>query len=125
MMDDDLVVQAPRSDPFGMGLAAHMDSSARDACPFPPTYVEAERWLAGWDLAAVRSAEAKAHPPIAPDPAPRERPWSRTDLVVLVTLVRSGETLSGLASRLGRSKTAIRQRCAMQKLDLTEAQDGA
>jgi hypothetical protein len=109
-----------RSDPFGMGLAAHNAAFAREDCPFPTAYVEGRRWQAGWDQAAFRET-----PSIAPAPAraPRERRWSPGELVVLAALVRSGEKMSNLASRLGRTKAAIRERCAAQNLPLSDAQD--
>ena len=109
-----------RSDPFGMGLAAHDGALARDDCPFPTAYVEGRRWQAGWDQAEFREM------PAAPQPntrAPRERRWSPGELVVLAALVQSGEKMSNLASRLGRTKAAIREKCALQNLSLSHAQD--
>ena len=113
------IVPEPRADPFGLGLTAHRNLSAREACPFPIALVVARCWLAGW----VHGDIGAATPTPERSPVRRERPWSRGELIVLITLVRSGETLAGLAARLGRSKTAIRQRCALEKLELTEAQE--
>lgn len=59
------------------------------------------------------SAEAALTPP----PAPQRR-WRDGDLVVLKTLVRSGETLAGLARRLGRPRGAIVLKCAELMLPL-------
>jgi len=47
-----------RFDPFGRGLTAHRDQVSRDDCPYPAPYVEARRWLAGWDHAQFRTGDA-------------------------------------------------------------------
>jgi ribosome modulation factor len=47
-----------RSDPFGRGLAAHRDHVPRGDCPYPAPHVEARRWLAGWDHARFKDADA-------------------------------------------------------------------
>ena len=49
-----------RSDPFGMGLAAHRDHIPRTECPYPDAHVEARRWLAGWDHARFKQMDANA-----------------------------------------------------------------
>lgn len=122
-MNDNNGLLSSRSDPFGMGLAAHRDHFAREACPYPFTHVEGRRWLAGWDHASFRRGdqdgtvdgriERQAR-------TARERPWSRGELVVLATLVKSGESVRGLSARLGRTADAIRARCAAEALDLKE-----
>ena len=127
MHDDDPRHSHLRSDPFGLGLAAHDAAMTRDDCPFPIAYDEGRRWQAGWDQAEFKPMpEAGRTGPGSSSQrrsAPRERRWSPGELVVLTTLVRSGEKMSSLASRLGRTKAAIRERCALQNLVLSEAQD--
>lgn len=56
-MNDNGDPPVERSDPFGMGLAAHRDRIARASCPFPAAHVEGRRWLAGWDHALFRATE--------------------------------------------------------------------
>jgi hypothetical protein len=41
-----------------------------------------------------------------------QRRWTHGDLVVLKTLVQSGETLASLAGRLGRPRGVIMLKCA-------------
>jgi hypothetical protein len=41
-----------------------------------------------------------------------QRRWTHSDLVVLRTLVKSGETLGSLASRLGRPRGVVMLKCA-------------
>lgn len=60
MNDNDKPAPKLRSDPFAMGLAAHCDLSRREECPFPLAYVEARRWLAGWDHAEFRRSAPKS-----------------------------------------------------------------
>ena len=122
-MNDNDRRMSSRTDPFGMGVAAHLDHFARDACPYPSTHVEARRWLAGWDHASFRNSD-KENPVDGrigrPARVARERPWSRGELVVLATLVKSGESVRGLSARLGRTADAIRSRCAAEALVLKE-----
>lgn len=59
-MNDNEGYPVERSDPFGMGLAAHRDQIARDECPFSAIHVEGRRWLAGWDHALFRAADNSA-----------------------------------------------------------------
>ena len=47
-----------------------------------------------------------------------QRRWTHGDLVVLKTLVQSGETLAGLASRLRRPRGVIMLKCAELMLPL-------
>ena len=47
-----------------------------------------------------------------------QRRWTHGDLVVLKTLVQSGEPLAGLASRLGRPRGVIMLKCAELMLPL-------
>jgi hypothetical protein len=49
---------------------------------------------------------------------PSQRRWTHGDLVVLKTLVRSGETLASLAARLGRPRGAVMLKCAELMLPL-------
>lgn len=49
---------------------------------------------------------------------PSLRRWTHGDLVVLKTLVQSGETLAGLASRLRRPRGVIMLKCAELMLPL-------
>lgn len=116
-MTDDLAESLPRSDPFGMGLAAHRERLPRRDCPYPAAHVEGQRWLEGWDHARDCDAAALAD---REQPQPRGRRWSHGELVVLATLVRSGETLASLASRLGRPRAAIQAECAIRNLELVE-----
>lgn len=113
-MNDGVTQTTVRRDPFGLGQTANQDRSERGDCPYPTEHVEARRWLAGWDHAEL-GKDGKPRPI-------RDRPWSRGELVVLVTLVRDGEKLSSLSSRLGRSGSAILDRCAIEQLELSEAQ---
>ena len=59
MNDNDTADPKLRSDPFGMGLAAHRDLFPRENCPYPPAFVEARRWLAGWDHAELRAVNSR------------------------------------------------------------------
>lgn len=105
-----------RTDPFGQGQTAYRKARGRDSCPFPIAYFEGRQWLAGWDSASVGGAGRHA------DAKSRERPWSHGDVVVLTTLATSGESLGGLASRLGRNRAAVERQCAAQGLVLSAEQ---
>lgn len=118
-MNDNGDTPISRADPFGRGLAAHRDKMLRSDCPFPPHFDEARRWTAGWDHAAFRSIETTA---VAGRIGRSERAWSREEVVVLIALANSGERLGSLASRLGRSRVAIREECARRDVTMTADQ---
>jgi hypothetical protein len=123
-MNDNGDMPTGRTDPFAQGLAAHRDNIARETCPFPAAHVEARRWTAGWDHAAFKAAD-KADAAGRIDgaaPSRRAKPWSHSEIVVLTTLAGSGEKLGSLASRLGRTREAVRAECDRQDIALTDDQ---
>lgn len=42
-----------RRDPFWLGRMAFLAHSDRATCPYPSTYIEAQRWRDGWDHACI------------------------------------------------------------------------
>lgn len=123
-MNDNGPPPGDRVDPFGQGLAAHRDKLERGQCPFVGTHVEGRRWLAGWDHAAFKAGEDPVVAGRIGSQIGRARPraWKREEIVVLTTLANSGERLGSLASRLGRTRSAVRDECERQHLALTEDQ---
>ena len=53
-----------------------------------------------------------------------QRRWTHGDLMVLKTLVQSGESLAGLASRLRRPRGVILLKCAELMLPLQPIETG-